>query len=750
MSRPGKWLSSYKQDRWNPPPLEGECVECVDLDLDLDPAFYTCDLCVPVFDAMGKPAGGITKGNLYFLGEYELCMSTHAHVPAGIIIGNKTREVSRDFDTKFCRAAFNLPDSVVNAVTGGLDTRGVQIRVNWGLCLPSSCSSHDVPGLLSLGPLAQLNLSAHVYKVFCVEDHHMADDGSALATAIILGLFVVVAIFSTAVHSVSVWFRANCKPEDSEDIAGTYELEGAVNKGFVSDEKTTVMDGDQRTVAENGDVQTSVVSDLPPGYMEHKNDKGLPEHVYTPLAKPEVISVTLPNGGQNVPAFVKSESPRRPPPPSVVEQLMKAFSLYNNVPKLVNCKKSPSAIHCIHGIRFFSIMWIILGHTYNYGIISVKDNPTTANLVEADNVIKELSFQVVQAGDYSVDTFFMISGMLVTWLTLKDLAKKKLSAGYLAQFVFHRFWRLTPIYMFVLAGFGCLYTYLGSGPLWPEAIKAADMCKENWWTNLLYVNNLVRVDDMCMGWSWYLSNDMQFYLISPLLIIPMYFYAPIGLSLTVLLMFGGIASAFYKEYIYGGDLFQKKDKHYWNEVYVAPWCRVSAWCVGMILGYIMYKYKKSKLRQIPALIGWILAIGCGLTLSYITYDYRKDGAHEWPRTALAFKEAFGRPIWAICVAWVVYACHKGRGAVINSILSFGGLIPLSRLTYAAYLVHPIMMIIYVYSKRTLVYIDNFDIAYLYMGHVCTTYMAAFGLSMIFESPFLTLEKIMFQRGGHKD
>ena len=61
----------------------------------------------------------------------------------------------------------------------------------------------------------------------------------------------------------------------------------------------------------------------------------------------------------------------------MVDQLLKAFSLYNNVPKLVNCRKSPSAIHCIHGIRFFSIMWIILGHTYNYGVVSDMDTPTT-------------------------------------------------------------------------------------------------------------------------------------------------------------------------------------------------------------------------------------------------------------------------------------------------------------------------------------------------------------------------------------
>lgn len=47
--------------------------------------------------------------------------------------------------------------------------------------------------------------------------------------------------------------------------------------------------------------------------------------------------------------------------------------------------------------------------------------------------------------------------------------------------------------MIVLLCFAGLYRYIGSGPFWPETIWGAEHCKTNWWTNLLYVNNLVQV-----------------------------------------------------------------------------------------------------------------------------------------------------------------------------------------------------------------------------------------------------------------
>jgi len=43
----------------------------------------------------------------------------------------------------------------------------------------------------------------------------------------------------------------------------------------------------------------------------------------------------------------------------------------------------------------------------------------------------------------------------------------------------------------------------------------------------------------------------------------------------------------------------KADKNtYWDNVYIPPWCRVSAYCVGMMLGVILLKRPKQKLHWV--------------------------------------------------------------------------------------------------------------------------------------------------------
>jgi hypothetical protein len=49
---------------------------------------------------------------------------------------------------------------------------------------------------------------------------------------------------------------------------------------------------------------------------------------------------------------------------------------------------------------------------------------------------------------------------------------------------------------------------MGSGPGWPEFQHSAEIsyCKEWWWTNLLYINNVAGAQigtASCVGWSWY-------------------------------------------------------------------------------------------------------------------------------------------------------------------------------------------------------------------------------------------------------
>lgn len=45
----------------------------------------------------------------------------------------------------------------------------------------------------------------------------------------------------------------------------------------------------------------------------------------------------------------------------------------------------------------------------------------------------------------------------------------------------------------------------------------------------------------------------------------------------------------------------------------------------------------------------------------------------------------------MALAWIVIACSTGHGGVLNKFLSATCLYPFSRVTYCAYLVHPIII-----------------------------------------------------------
>lgn len=73
-----------------------------------------------------------------------------------------------------------------------------------------------------------------------------------------------------------------------------------------------------------------------------------------------------------------------------IGRIVKCFSLYTNVPKILHAKAGRDAVTCVHGIRFLSLTWVVLGHTYNYGIISQDDTFTAGT-----NKLNALDLRVI-------------------------------------------------------------------------------------------------------------------------------------------------------------------------------------------------------------------------------------------------------------------------------------------------------------------------------------------------------------------
>ncbi|GBN53727.1 Nose resistant to fluoxetine protein 6, partial [Araneus ventricosus] len=221
------------------------------------------------------------------------------------------------------------------------------------------------------------------------------------------------------------------------------------------------------------------------------------------------------------------------------------FCIFTNGEKILNTANSEGQLPCLHGIRFLSMNWVIILHTYAYQIPFISNTDEVIN----DNH----QWSLVLNSSFSVDSFFILSGFLVGYSFFQKAEKTDGKTQWL-YFYTHRYVRLTPVYMIVLAFYATISPFLGSGPLWPD-YDVISTCKDNWWWNMLYINNFQALFyDQCMEWSWYLANDMQFYVISPLFLITLWRWPKVGYSLLGLFFCITFAWSFaltYGNYIHG-------------------------------------------------------------------------------------------------------------------------------------------------------------------------------------------------------
>lgn len=97
---------------------------------------------------------------------------------------------------------------------------------------------------------------------------------------------------------------------------------------------------------------------------------------------------------------------------------------------------------------------------------------------------------IITGGTVSVDTFFMISGLLVTYHLCSHLEKGQ--KFKLWHFYLRRYIRLTPSLAVVVMILAVLSHRFGSGPLWKRTSAAvAKPCQYFWWSALLHIQNYV-------------------------------------------------------------------------------------------------------------------------------------------------------------------------------------------------------------------------------------------------------------------
>ncbi|GAB6022493.1 hypothetical protein CHUAL_006600 [Chamberlinius hualienensis] len=430
-----------------------------------------------------------------------------------------------------------------------------------------------------------------------------------------------------------------------------------------------------------------------------------------------------------------------------------AFSYYKNTIKIFNMEEPGSTISSIHGLKTFSMLWIAVVHV---AVVTFQDYPWR-NQLNALKIAKRDSWFIQLFADaaISTDIFFVISGLLVTFVTFNTMKKLKTKFNVF-QFYLYRYWRLTPPYAVVLAIVAGLVVHLGEGPTWALIRNDAKKCQNYWWRNILYIQNLFPdFYAQCMLPSWYLAVDTQMYLIAPAFIIPLIKKPKLGVMVLIVgaiitTIAPSILTYIYDLETYTGITSRKNNMDSFADmIYNKPWNRISTYLIGMLVGYHMFvKGKDVKLKKSIVIFGWVssLTVGCIILFGPVEYFRGK----QMSPLLYAFYGGFVRPLFGSCVAWVVYACYIGYGGIINSILSWKGLIPISRLSYCFYLTHIVVIHHFYYSRQDSLRVEYFGLIILAAGLIFMSFLTAYLLAVIVEAPCIELLNVIVRKYKTKD
>lgn len=168
------------------------------------------------------------------------------------------------------------------------------------------------------------------------------------------------------------------------------------------------------------------------------------------------------------------------------------FSPGRNIRKLILTNSNEDELACIHGIRFFSICWVVIGHTLEWNSLNIFKDTFFVR-----EHLSSLVLQLLFKAPYAVETFFYISGLLTSYMALKLTGGSYKKFSYFSFFAL-RYLRLTP----QLAIFLLLTTLLPplfDGPIWFSYMgKITDNCSRTWWHSLLYLQDFIDFEHIVM------------------------------------------------------------------------------------------------------------------------------------------------------------------------------------------------------------------------------------------------------------
>eukprot|EP01022_Parablepharisma_sp_SALTPOND_P028904 TRINITY_DN71_c0_g1_i1.p1 TRINITY_DN71_c0_g1~~TRINITY_DN71_c0_g1_i1.p1 ORF type:complete len:723 (+),score=40.19 TRINITY_DN71_c0_g1_i1:100-2169(+) len=439
--------------------------------------------------------------------------------------------------------------------------------------------------------------------------------------------------------------------------------------------------------------------------------------------------------------------------PNTMLRILKCFDISKNLKAIFTVTQNAHQdLKIFNGVRVLSMFWVILGHTFFHAI---KAYPP--NIFDASDFFKKFAYSYILSAPFSVDVFFFLSGFLAAYFLLHEIFS---SHGKLPLFhiYLHRILRIFPLFLATFLIFCFVLPFFGTGPGFYNYYNKVNIdCKDYWHMTLFFVNNFAQVRDDCISHTWYIANDMQFFILTPVLIYVYYKRRLLGYILLATLASASALATFIIVFHYDLSPSYTKFsstfyvKHYFEQYYNVPYTRINPYLLGVLAAYLYFEYKSgqitffTKLTRFIQISTWfrytLYLVSAGITFGLIHVIYwfntYPEEVPEWVEKVYL---VLAKPLFVVCMFGILYPAMIGKARIVRGIFGNGVFVPLARVTFGAYLIHPPLMIFMSLDEKKGSYFDYNGLLLKFLGYLVTSYCISFLLSAVYESPVICLDK----------
>lgn len=333
---------------------------------------------------------------------------------------------------------------------------------------------------------------------------------------------------------------------------------------------------------------------------------------------------------------------------------------------------SRGEVASVTGLRALSILWVLVQHVQQ-GLRPLALRPGGAAFLASPLL------RVGWAGNLGVDVFFVISGYLIGGMLLAE--REETGALSLGRFYLRRAMRILPVYFFALA------VSLAAGE--PNASRA--------WANVLFVNDFLPFRQGFMAHTWSLAIEEQFYAFFPLFVLAAFLARPARRT-AVFVATVPVCAVVAVAVVLGHGLVLSgvapDPNEFWrfiNLYYVRPYARCTPLFVGVLVARLeqvgaLRRLGARPLGSLALLVGGVLAVAW---VTFVFPEGRDAAGHRTLSGALSL--ALYGPLFGVGVGAIlaVSTTASAAGGVVRRVLGASVLRPVARLSYAAYLFHPL-------------------------------------------------------------